>query len=86
MTEFVFAMKCLLSTITIVVMMQLKISGISVEDRAFHWFRKSQVSLYVQSVAAGGVAATKNLVVSVKDGIAGTFDSYKEGAAEQAGR
>lgn len=84
MSEFVFAMKCLLSTIAIVVMMQLKISGVSMEDRAFHWFRKSSVSLYVQSVAAGGVAAVKNLAGSVKDGIAGTTDSFKEGAEEQA--
>lgn len=86
MSEFVFAAKCLLSTIIIVVAMQLRISGVSVEDRAFHWFRKSSVSLYVQSVAAGGVAAVKNLATSVKDGVAGTVDSYKEGAEEQAGR
>jgi hypothetical protein len=86
MTEFVFAMKCLISTIAIVVMMQLKISGVSIEDRAFHWFRRSPTSLYVQSVAAGGVYVLRNLSTSVKDGVAGTSNSFKQGAAEQATR
>lgn len=86
MSEFLFVLKSLVFTVVLVVMMQLKVAGVSVEDRAFQWMRKSPTSLYVQSVAAGGVAAIRNFSESIREGIAGTIESYKEGAEQQAQR
>lgn len=83
MSEFFFVIKCLVFTALFIVMMQVKIGGASLEYRAQVFLEKSEVALYVQSAAAGGALALKNLFSSVKDGIAGSVDSYKQGAHEQ---
>ena len=84
--ELLYSLKCLALTAVLLVLMQLKVGGYSIEARVHHWFQTSKVSLYVQSVAAGGILAGKNLVVTVKNGIAGTVDSYQRGSEEQARR
>lgn len=86
MTELKFVAKCFLFTAILVVMMQLKVGGSTIEAYSFHWLRKSTVSQYVQSVAAGGAMALRNLGSSIKDGVTGTVNSYQEGASEQARR
>ncbi len=86
MSEFLFVLKCLVATAVLVVFMQLKVGGASIESYTFNWLRRSTVSQYIQSVAAGGIMAAKNLGKSVKDGVVGAADSYKQGSEEQAQR
>ena len=54
MEELKFVLKCFLFTALLVVLMQVKVGGASIEAYSFHWLRKSTVSQYIQSVAAGG--------------------------------
>lgn len=75
MEELKFVLKCFLFTALLVVLMQIKVGGSSVENHSFRWLQKSGVSQYVQSVAAGGAmalrrgfTATKNMVTSMTDG------------------
>lgn len=86
MSEFMFVVKCFVFTAIVVVMMQLKVGGVTVEAYSFHWLRKSNISLYIQSVAAGGAMAIRNLGGTVKNGVTGTVNSYQQGASEQAHR
>ncbi len=83
MSEFMFVVKCFVFTAILVVMMQLRVGGASIESYSFHWLRKSTVSLYIQSVAAGGAMALRSLGSTVKDGVTGTVNSFQQGASEQ---
>lgn len=86
MSEAIFVLKCLVFTAILVVFMQLKVGGATIEKRAYGWLQHSTVSQYVQSVAAGGVMALRNLGSSVKSAASTTASSFNEGAIEQAHR
>ena len=86
MSEFMFVVKSLILTLVLVVFMQVKVGDGSLESYSQWWLQKSSVSIYVQSVAAGGALALKNLFFSVKSGVTGTVDSYRQGSKAQAGR
>lgn len=84
MEELKFVVRCLVFTMLMVVIMQVKVGGYSIEAHSFHWLRKSTISQYIQSAAAGGAMALRNLGRTVKDGVASTIDGYQEGAHEKA--
>ncbi|MNJ93529.1 hypothetical protein D3C87_112110 [compost metagenome] len=86
MEELKFVLKCFLFTALLVVMMQVKVGGTSLEQHSYRWLQRSTVSQYIQSVAAGGAMALRNLSYSVKDGVASTVDGFREGASEKAVR
>lgn len=86
MSELIFVLKSLIITVVLIVAMQVKIGNSSLESYSQWWIQKSSVSIYVQSVAAGGAMALKNLFSSVKSGVVGTVDSYRQGSKAQAGR
>jgi hypothetical protein len=84
MDELKFVLKCLAFTALLVVLMQVKVRGYSVEAYSFHWLRTSKVSHYMQSVAAGGAMAVRSLGHTVKDGVANTVEGFNEGSSEKA--
>jgi hypothetical protein len=86
MEELKFVAKCFVFTMLLIVLMQVKVGGYSIEAHSFHWLRKSTVSQYIQSAAAGGAMALRNLGGAVKDGVASSVDGFKEGSAEKAVR
>lgn len=86
MEELKFILKCFAFTALMVVLMQVKVGGDSIEFYTFKWLRTSTVSQYIQSAAAGGAMALRNLGRSVGDGIASTVDGFQEGAHEKAVR
>lgn len=86
MSEFIFVVKSLILTVLLVVFMQVKVGNSSLEGYSQAWLQRSSVSIYIQSVAAGGALALKNLFFSVKNGVTGTVDSYRQGSKDQAGR
>lgn len=86
MSEIMFVVKCLVLTVVLTVFMQMKVGNASLEAYSQHWLQKSPVSIYVQSVAAGGALALKNLFYSVKSGVTDTATSFRESAKAQAGR
>lgn len=83
MEELKFVFKCLCFSALLIVLMQVKIGGASVESHSFQWLRTSTVSQYIQSAAAGGAMALRNLGQSVKEGASHTLSGFQEGAQEQ---
>ncbi|NUN06434.1 MAG: hypothetical protein HUU57_11805 [Bdellovibrio sp.] len=83
MEELKFVTKCLLFSALLIVLMQVKIGGVSVESHSFHWLRTSTVSQYIQSAAAGGAIALRNLGESVQEAASHTLNGFQEGAHEQ---
>lgn len=73
-------------TIFLVVLMQVKVGSSSIEAYSLRWLQTSKVSQYLQSAAAGGAMALRNLGYSLKDGIKNTVDGFQEGAHEKAVR
>lgn len=86
MSELFFVVKSLFLTVILVVAMQVKVGEASLEQYSQHWLQKSSVSIYIQSVAAGGALALKNLFFNVKSSVTGTVESYRQGAKAQAGK
>ncbi|WP_413585947.1 hypothetical protein [Bdellovibrio sp. HCB274] len=86
MEEVKFVLKTLVFTMLLIVLSQVKVGGASIEAYAFRWLQRSTVSQYVQSAAAGGAMALKNLTVHVKDGVVSTVDGFQEGSHEKAVR
>ncbi len=86
MEELKFVLKCFVFTMLLVVLMQVKVGGYSAEAHTFHWLRKSTISQYIQSAAAGGAMALRSLGRTVKDGVENTVDGYNQGSHEQAVR
>lgn len=86
MDELKFVLKTFAFTCCLIVLMQVKVGGSSVETQAFHWLRHSSVSQWIQSAAAGGAMGLRNLGQHVKEGIASTLDGFQQGAHEKAVR
>lgn len=86
MSELMFVVKSLVLTVLLTVFMQVKVGNSSLEAYSQNWLQRSQVSIYIQSVAAGGALALKNLFYSVKGGISGTAQSFRESSQAHAGR
>ncbi|MFM6930249.1 MAG: hypothetical protein ACKOX6_17410 [Bdellovibrio sp.] len=84
MEEFKFVLKTLVFTMLLIVLAQVKIGGASIESYTFRWLQRSTVSEYIQSAAAGGAMALRNLAGHVKDGVASTVDGFQEGAHDKA--
>ncbi|ASD65283.1 hypothetical protein [Bdellovibrio bacteriovorus] len=84
MEELKFVLKCFAATALLIVLMQVKVGGDSIESHSFRWLQKSTVSQYIQSAAAGGAMAIRNLGRSLGDGVASTVDGFQEGAHEKA--
>lgn len=84
MEELKFVFKCFAFTALLIVLMQVKVGGDSVEAHSFRWLRQSTVSQYIQSAAAGGAMALRNLGRTLGEGVASTVDGFQEGAHEKA--
>jgi hypothetical protein len=84
MNELFFVLKCMAITIALTVLMQVRVGNSSLEQESQWFLQKSTVSIYIQSVAAGGALAIKNLYMSTKNGIMGTADSFRQGSKAQA--
>jgi len=69
MSELMFVVKSFIITVVLVVAMQVKVGNSSLEAYSQSWLQKSSVSIYVQSVAAGGALALRNLFFTVKSSV-----------------
>jgi hypothetical protein len=86
MSELMFVIKSLVITAVLTMFMQVRVGNSSLEQQSQWFLQRSPASVYVQSVAAGGALALRNLFTSVKNGVTGSVDSYRQGSKAQAGR
>lgn len=84
MEELKFVLKTFVFTCLLIVLMQVKVAGGTIESHSFHWLQRSTVSQWIQSAAAGGAMALRNLGHHVKEGVASTVDGFQDGAHEKA--
>lgn len=67
MDEFKFAVKSLISTILLLLVLQIKVGHAPIESYVQDWTQNSAVTKYLQKVAAGGALALKNTSKSVAE-------------------
>ncbi len=65
MSELIFAIKTLLISALLVSLMQVKISGVSMENHTQSWLENSSVAHFIQGAATGGVLAFRDLYKSI---------------------
>jgi hypothetical protein len=86
MDEIKFVVKTFLFSCLLIIFMQVKVGGGSIEGYSYRWLRHSPVSLWIQSAAAGGALAIRNLGSQVKEGLSGTMDDYQKVSPEKASK
>jgi|GEM_PF-1284122 len=69
-----FAFACVL-----VLLMQIKVGGRSIESRAEAWLQTSSTALVLQDVAAGAAKALWNFSKSLRDGAEKAAEGFSEG-------
>lgn len=66
MGDFIFVIKTLVVTVAIVVLMQIRVGGRTIEQHSLAWIHTSVVVEQLQEVAAGAVKAGSKAVAYVK--------------------
>lgn len=59
MGSIFFVLKCLVFTVVLVILMQIRIGGTTLEEKALHWTHNSSVMQPIQQVADGSVKALR---------------------------
>lgn len=75
MDEFKFVLKCLLISCVIVIFSQTRISGETLENKAFIFFKHSDTAHWVRSAADGGVKLIREGVNKTQNFISDKFGS-----------
>jgi hypothetical protein len=86
MEAFKFVIKSMVVTSLMVMLMQVKVGGTTIEEHSYRLLKDSTVSNSLQATAAGGVMALKNLSLSLKATVKQTVSGFNEGAHEKAVR
>jgi hypothetical protein len=69
MSEIWFAIKSMLLTVLIVMLMQFKIGSEKIEDKMNQWVEGSQASVYLHQVAEGATKSIKNMFAFISEKI-----------------
>ncbi len=88
MDEFKFVLKCLLISCVIVIFSQTRISGETLENKAFIFFKHSDTAHWVRAAADGGVKLIREGVNKTQGFISDKFGSgsREEASQQQASR
>ncbi len=65
MSELIFALKTLLISALLITLMQVKISGNTMESYTQSWLVNSGVAHFIQGAATGGILACRDLYKSI---------------------
>ncbi len=81
MTELIEVIKTLFISALLVTLMQIRVSGQTIESYSESWLEKSKVAYFVQGAAAGGVLAVRDLYHSVLEAWTGSKKPASESKA-----
>lgn len=79
MDEFKFVLKCLLISCVIVIFSQTRISGETLENKAFIFFKHSDTAHWVRAAADGGVKLIREGVTKTQNFISDKFGDSVSG-------
>lgn len=82
MSEALFVLKCLAVTIVLAFLMQMKISGNTVEAKLDRLIHNSGATAYLQDAAAGGMALARDGYYATKNFIVDSTSSIGKGESQ----
>jgi hypothetical protein len=82
MSDFIFVVKCFIYTLVIAFLMQIKVSGISIEARAEHYLKGSQLTEYLQDASRGGARLLQDGYSRAKDFVSDSTRAFREQRTE----
>ncbi len=77
MSDFMFVLKCLVCTLILGFLMQIKISGMSLEARAESLLRDTQLNGYLQDASAGGARLVQEGYYTAKNFVMDSTRSFR---------
>jgi hypothetical protein len=83
MSDFIFAVKCLIYTLLLTFLMQIKISGISIEARTEHYLRDSKLTVYLQDVSMGGARMLQDGYYMTKNFVLDSTRSFRSSESQE---
>lgn len=83
MSEAITVLKTFIFTLLLLMMLQVRVGGSTLEAKTVNFVTRSGFALYIQSAAAGGALAVRNLVFSMKTTANEVVNGYKQGSSEQ---
>lgn len=78
MSDAIFVIKCFVVAVGLAFMMQMKISGITIESRMDSYIRKSSVVAHLQDAAAGGARIAQESYFSIKNFVLDSTRSFRQ--------
>lgn len=67
MKEFVFVLKCLIASLVLVTLMQIRYGGTTLENHAHNAIQNSAVTEFMQGTAAGAIVLATDGFEKIKD-------------------
>lgn len=88
MTELMYVLKCLALTAALILVSQIRVGGLTLEEKMEENLRHSKTSVWIQSAASGGALMITNATHSLKQSLSGGDNSRREEMprASRAGR
>lgn len=86
MNELIYVLKCLALTSAFVLISQVRVGGISLEEKVEEGLRHSKTSVWIQSAASGGALMITNATHSIKQSLSGDSTRQDVPRASRAGR
>jgi gas vesicle protein len=84
MSEFMFATKMLISTILLLLVMQIKLGSTTIEDQSYKFIKESSVTHWLQGAAKGGVIVIREGANKASVFLNEKFGQGKEKVADTA--
>ena len=83
MDEFKFVLKCLIFSCVIVIFSQTQISGDTLENKAFIFFKHSETAQWVRAAADGGVKLIREGVSKTQSLMSNKYESSSSSSPQQ---
>ncbi len=77
MSDFVFVLKCMAFTLILGFLMQIKISGMSLEARTESLLRNSEINNYLQDASVGGARLIQEGYLIAKNFVQDSTRSFR---------
>lgn len=84
MSELFFALKCLVFTFLIMLLLQTKISGVTLETRAEQFIKRSGISSYLQDASAGGASLAQDAYYTTKKFVLDSTRSFRSSETQDS--
>lgn len=86
MSELIYVLKCLGFTAAVILISQVRVGGITLEEKMEDSLRHSKTSVWIQSAASGGALMITNVSHSIKQSLSGDSTHQEMSRASRAGR